>query len=317
MLTAEQILARQGRCGGSDVAAILGLSPWRTPFDVWAEKSGLMPRSQEENPAQKRGRLMEQMVADWYAEETGWKVYAPVVQTVTGADDWMVGSYDRLVHAPHGIFGLELKTAKRDDGWGPDGAVATGLEAATILPPYYATQVLWYLEVSGFDRWDVAVFFTFGDEFRRHTVFRDVEQGAVLVARVREWWDRHIVGGERPDLDGSDAAQAWVRSAFPEVRGELRMATGEESEIALQLREAEAWAKKAEDAVAELKVRLCESIGHAEGIRGSFGKVTWSVQKGARRLDTERLKTEQPSIVEQYTKQAPDSRVLRKQWTKE
>ena len=30
---------RQKGIGGSDVAAILGMSPWRTPYQVWEEKT--------------------------------------------------------------------------------------------------------------------------------------------------------------------------------------------------------------------------------------------------------------------------------------
>jgi predicted phage-related endonuclease len=51
MNTPEQWLAdRRKRIGGSDIDAILGLSPYRTPVDVWAEKPGRSPGQGETQP---------------------------------------------------------------------------------------------------------------------------------------------------------------------------------------------------------------------------------------------------------------------------
>lgn len=321
MLTPEQILARQGKCGGSDVAAILGLIPsWRTPFDVWAEKTGLVHRDpNDESPAQRRGRVLEPSVAAWYAEVTGYHVHKPSMVVASGPADWMVGSYDYLVYPEMASipFGLECKTSKKDDGWAADGSEATGLAAATIIPPHYATQVLWYLEVSGFDRWDVACFFMFTDDFRRYTIRRDKEQGALLVERVAQWWDRHIIGGERPELDGSAAAQAWVQQAFPKQIDGLRDATQDEAILIGRLRAAEAASKHAKAEEDLLKVQVQEIIGDAEGVKGGFGKVTWKEQAGSKRIDADRLRKDLPDVAEQYTKQDKPSRVLRKAWSKE
>lgn len=317
MLTAEQKELRRGRCGGSDVAAILGLSPWRTAFDVWAEKTNKVQHDDVETPPQRRGRLLEPAVAQWYAEETGLAVEPPALSTAIGSEDWMVGSYDRLVIGPEGeVWGLELKTSKKDDGWQDSGVEAAGLAAATIMPVAYATQVLWYLEVSGLARWDVAVFFTFGDEFRRYTIHRDPAQGAQLVAKVREWWQRHVVEGEQPPIDGSDSASAWLLSQYPRQRSDIRQATIAEQDLAERLHDAEARIETAKAEAEAVGNQLRAAIGESEGLRGPFGKVTWKWQPGANRLDADRLRRELPETADEYTKQGAALRVLRKQWSK-
>ena len=65
--------ARKSGLGGSDIAAVLGLSKWASPMDVWYQKRGLVDPLEESN-AMRRGRLLEPAIAEWYAEETGLQV---------------------------------------------------------------------------------------------------------------------------------------------------------------------------------------------------------------------------------------------------
>ena len=66
--------ARRKGLGGSDIAAILGISKWRTPMDVWVEKMGLVEPS-EESYAMMRGRILEDAIAQWYGEFTGFDLH--------------------------------------------------------------------------------------------------------------------------------------------------------------------------------------------------------------------------------------------------
>ncbi|MFU7797208.1 YqaJ viral recombinase family protein, partial [Pseudomonas aeruginosa] len=69
-------LDRTKYLGGSDVAGILGISPWRTPLDVYLDK--VQPRTGPVDPAKQkiftRGQRMEPYVIDLLAEETGLKI---------------------------------------------------------------------------------------------------------------------------------------------------------------------------------------------------------------------------------------------------
>ena len=37
------LVARRHSLGGSDAAAVMGLNPYKSPFALWAEKTGMVP----------------------------------------------------------------------------------------------------------------------------------------------------------------------------------------------------------------------------------------------------------------------------------
>jgi putative phage-type endonuclease len=313
MLSPEQAEARRGRCGGSDVGAILGVSPWRSPFDVWAEKTGRSDRGSEpETAPQRRGRLLEGAVAQWYAEDLIVTVTQTDQQTVTGPEPWMLASPDRMVDFwPEGRWGLECKTSKGSEGWGESGSIAAGMLAGEIMPPTYALQVLWYMEVTGLPRWDVAVLFMQSDEFRRFTVLRSESDGKALVDKVRAWWQAHVVADQPPEIDGSDAAQAWLLSQFPREIRPVRQAGEDEEELLRRLAEVKAEIMHAEGQKTILEAKIKEAIADGEGLYCPAGKATWKWQAGARRLDVKRLQAEMPEVAAKYTIHGDDIRAFR------
>ena len=111
--------ARRAGLGGSDIAAVLGLSKWQSPMDVWAAKRGLSEEVVETN-AMRRGRLLESAIANWYQEETGLEVLDGNEMPIVGPKPFMLASPDRYVSAGKTRFGLEIKTARSVDGWGDD-----------------------------------------------------------------------------------------------------------------------------------------------------------------------------------------------------
>jgi putative phage-type endonuclease len=68
----EWLAARRTGIGGSDIAAILGLSPWRTPLDVYRDK--VDGAEQPETEAMRWGRLLEDVIAREYAVRAGVRI---------------------------------------------------------------------------------------------------------------------------------------------------------------------------------------------------------------------------------------------------
>ena len=142
-------LSHQGGLGGSDCAAILGMSPWRTPIQVWESK--VHPESVEEldKDCLRWGVLMEPIVRQEYARKFGVEVLAPNQLgklcprshpwqdsiIITGPHDWMIGMPDGFM--PSVNTGLEIKTAsRRSDEWGEAGSAD--------IPVQYLLQVVSY-----------------------------------------------------------------------------------------------------------------------------------------------------------------------------
>lgn len=69
-MTTEWHEQRRAGIGGSDVAALLGLSKWKSPYQLFLEKTGNAP-PQEDNEAMYWGRMLEPVIRDAYEEKTG------------------------------------------------------------------------------------------------------------------------------------------------------------------------------------------------------------------------------------------------------
>jgi len=305
---------RRKGVGGSDVAPILGVSKWRSAWDVWADKTGRIPLDDsEETKPQKRGRLLEDAVARWYAEDSGFLVRLSAVETLTGAEPWQLASPDRMAQDGAHTFGLECKTARDDDGWGESGAVVGARDAGTVMPIAYALQCCWYMEICNTDRWDVAVLVMTTDDFRRYTITRDEEFGAALLAKVGAWWTEHVCARVEPPIEGTPTAEAWLLSKYPTDRGELREATDEEAGLIRELNDASEAGDAAEKRLKDAKARIKQAIGDDRGLtHEDCGRVTWTTQAGSSRLDSKRLRAEKPEIADQYTRQGTPIRVLRR-----
>ena len=286
---------RQG-LGGSDVAAVLGLSKWRTAFDVWASKTQEV--TADDKPHLARGRYLEDGVCQWYADETGAKIRS--IEPAVGPEPWMVGSVDRLADLP-GMdrpVVLEAKTSRSDEDWGESGT--------DQVPVYYQVQGLWYCAVTGLDRVDFAVLFTLSEKFARYKVERDDVALARIVDHCRAWWERHIVGGEAPEITGD--ASEYLLQRHPTPGETIRTATDDEAALCRELAEVRAAIKPLEKRKKEIESRLKAAIGDDKGIRGDFGRVLWSPVKGRRRFDAKALRESHPDIHDRFTVEGSPSR---------
>lgn len=128
---------RHGKIGASDCAAILGVSPWCTPLQLWERKLGIAPE-QSENYAMKRGKELEQQ-ARWVFEESKGMQFPPAI-VQHEKHDWLISSLDGLSYC--GKYALEIKVPGREDH---------ELTLKGIVPPKYIPQLQTQIEVTGLD----------------------------------------------------------------------------------------------------------------------------------------------------------------------
>jgi putative phage-type endonuclease len=293
---------RRKGLGGSDIAAVLGLSKWRTPMDVWAEKRGLL-ESLDENYAMMRGRILESAVSNWYQEQIEGVVEEGENMPISGPEPWMLASPDRYVKTDSERFGLEIKTARSSDGWGPDGGVE--------IPIYYATQVAWYMACTNIDRWDVAVLFMMNDEFRSYTIQRDMDVERRIIDTCRNWWNSHVLGGDPPPLDSSNGASEYLKGKYPNNDQEVRKSTPDETNLVFELYDVKEDIKRLQEKKAYLENKIKNEIGDNEGIWNDWGKITWKMSNGRSNVDIKKLRKELPKVAEAYTKTTEPSRIFR------
>lgn len=305
---------RRKLLGGSDIAVIMGLSPWRTPVQLWADK--VKPRSENEpTPSAakraifRRGKDWEQYVGGMLARELerqGHKVeiLASNRRFRDAEHDFMAAEIDfelRLDDEPE-ITNAEIKTV------GIAAARSWGESESDDLPTYYTAQAMWGLGVAPGRRQRCIVGAGFGfDELRTFTILRDDETLAGMRRMAVAFWQHHVLTGIPPeprvvaDLDALFKIEARpIAIATPEIEESVRTA---------RALKAQTKAIEAQLELEEFRIKRFMRDA-AELLIGDDDKpaVTWK-NRAFTTFDQARLKEEQPAIHKQYVRKG-DSRVL-------
>ena len=203
--------ARSTRLGGSDMAAVLGRSPWVSPYRLWMLKAGRIKDSAT-TAAQSRGHYLEDGIRRWWADQhPEYQVHTAGTYTHTERD-YQLANPDGLITDEGRVVGiLEVKTDGQDDAdtWGRNGS--------DEIPLYYRTQVQWYLDVLGLEWAHVAVL-TARLEFRSYIVRHDETDARILRFRAEQFLDS-LMFNTPPDFDGAKNTYETVRELHPDIDG--------------------------------------------------------------------------------------------------
>jgi putative phage-type endonuclease len=271
----EWLAQRRTVLGASEVAAVLGLSPFASAWDVWVRKTDDQAPVSVDDAVRARGRRLESAVLDWMADDAGMARRAlPPFTLVHAPESWLACTPDDLYEVDG--WGMEAKTSRDASEWGPPGDPSG-------VPVYYAIQCHVAMYCTGAERWDVGVYLPIVDDWRRYTLERDPKVEQVLVERCGEWWERHVVQGLVPDMTASPAATAWLSRRFRAGRAPLRAATPAEEALVRQHVAAKLRVAGAEIERDKIANQLRQSIGDAEGLIFRGGKATWKADKRGKR----------------------------------
>lgn len=197
---------RQG-IGGSDVASLIGINKWKSPTELWMEKTGQSNEPQTESEAVQWGNIMEPVLRNHFAEVTK-KPVAEVKAILQHKDySFMLANVDGVTIDDAGNPAiLEIKTAgeyKRAD-W--DGGV----------PAYYETQIQHYLAVTGVQKAYCAVLIG-GNSFRIYEVDADAVLGVANLSN-RFSQDEDLV---EPITEGKSVDELKVKNSRPATQKQL------------------------------------------------------------------------------------------------
>lgn len=198
--------------GGSEIAAVVGLSPWQSRFSLWHLKRGTIGK-QSVNDGMRWGTPLEPVVCDYFASQRDMLDVLPAGTYRHHEREWQIANPDRLLwDDEHGHVGiLEVKTAHQYDahewGYGPED-----------IPPYYRCQVLWYLDALELPVAHLAVLIG-GSDYREYEIPYSADEAEWLREQGRLFW-QSVTSGEAPEIDGSDATYEAVRELHPQINGE-------------------------------------------------------------------------------------------------
>lgn len=247
----------------TESAALFGMSPYTTHFELWHRKhSGSAPEFKT-NERMRWGNRLESAIAHGIAEEQGWKV-EPMKDYMRLPDLRAGASFDfRILDLPEGPAHLEIKNVDYlafRDGWieHDDGTIEA--------PEHIEMQVQHQMMVSGYKTSYIGAFIAGnrGVVIKRE---RDDEVIAVIRANIKEFWRRVDAGIEPSPVMPGDAAAVIQLNQYAKP-GKILDASNDEN-IAILVRDYKHAAKQAADWDEEkesYKARLLEAIGDAEKV---------------------------------------------------
>ena len=268
---------RKKGLGGTDVAALAGVSPFKSPLGIWADKLGLHGPT-EQTLAMTIGLELEPVIARLYERSQNVTVREADF-LIHPQEPYFVGSPDRLIAGQE--KGLEIKTTRYGGQWGEEGT--------DQVPLAYLVQCAWYQMLTGYEDWDIAVLIA-GSDLRVYHLRRDRDLEEMLVDRARRFWHDHILTQVPPALDGSEDSRRWLARKYPEHSQDLTEATPEATTLAAELFTFRQQQKGLEESIGTRESQLKDLIASSAGLRFPDGsRVTWKRTKDGTSVDWEAL----------------------------
>jgi putative phage-type endonuclease len=208
----EWLAIRRKYIGGSDAAAAIGVSPWKSPFSLWAEKTGAV-QGFEGNLTTQVGAFLEEFVAGLFSAETGKKVRRKNAVLVNEGYPFACADVDRLVVGENAL--LEIKTTNSLP------LMRKLRNGGDEFPDAYYPQVVHYMAVTGAETAYLAVLINCR-ELKIYTLHRDQAEIDALMDAEREFWT-HVETNTPPEVDGSDATAEALDEMYPDGDGEITL----------------------------------------------------------------------------------------------
>lgn len=302
MERADWLAIRKTGIGGSDAAAAVGLSPYKSPLELWLEKTGRDEGLAKPDPLDTTqpiywGTLLEPMVVAAYTQQTGRRVRKVHAVLQHPEHPFMLANLDREVVGDAEVQILECKTAGEFGArlW-KDG-----------VPEYVQLQVQHQLAVTGKIAADVAVLLC-GQKLGVHRIQRDDELIARLVTLEARFWD-YVIRDQPPPADGSASSDQALRALYPGSGATVDFSSDATlSAVFADLVSVRERIRQHETAAEALKQRIQEAIGDAVEAKFETGRVTYKRSKEVKRIDFDRLRKEHPALIKQYQTEHPGMR---------
>jgi putative phage-type endonuclease len=280
--------------GGSEITAILGLDPYKTPLDVFLDKTG-QSEPFKGNEHTRAGKKLEAVVVDYFVEETGAEIIAGddgIIQQQLLSKPYILGTVDRIFKLNDSFGVLECKTTQK-----------------TIdedeLPKNWFCQVQWYMGIFGLKTGAIA-WLERGLNFNVVYVSFDEELFKYMVNEAEKFWLNHVQTGIAPEpISGSDIEKLFNRS----TEGKTTEANEETALVVSELAEVNEHIKTLEDKAESLKEQLKLVLQDSERL-SYLGNtlITWKSSKASTIFDVETFKKEQPELYSKYLKERAGSR---------
>ncbi|MGE7623561.1 YqaJ viral recombinase family protein [Viridibacillus sp. NPDC096237] len=290
MSRGEWLDVRRSGIGGSDAAVILGFNKWKSPFQLYLEKTGDY-KEESNNEFIYWGNVLEDVVAKEFQERTGKKVRKKNQMLRHKEHQFMTANLDRVVVGEKAFLECKTTSAYKTDDWEGDE-----------IPAAYLCQVQHYMAVTGFEKAYIAVLIG-GNKFVWKEIERDEELIEIMIEREKYFWENHVLAEVPPEIDGSDAAVEFISKRYTENPDEVVMLDTDKEKIIDALENVKAEIKGLEELEKKYTNQLKMSLETAsEGVTENYRLTYKTINQN--RIDSKLLREELPNIFKKYTKQS-------------
>lgn len=179
MITEQQRKERQLGIGGSDMPIILGLSSYKTPYQLYLEKIGEAAPNEEMTPFQYWGHQLEGVIRDEFAKRNNVAVECPST-VVHPFNEFLRGNVDGYIREWNAVLEVKCSAGFMAHEWGEDGS--------DVIPMPYLVQVAHYCAVMNADCAYIAVLIG-GNDYREFKYTRDLELESKVIDAAKKFWE--------------------------------------------------------------------------------------------------------------------------------
>lgn len=294
MLTDKQKAEREASLGSSDAPIVAGVSPYKSPLELYYQLHGELPRySDEETQAQRIGSKIEPLIAELAAEDLGLKIRRTTTKR-HAKYPFMVANLDfEIINNAKGPGVLEIKNRGASKPF-------------DTLPDDIHLQVVQQMAVTQREWGIVAVLFGFGN-LKTYEVQRDKELEGYLIELEMRFMLR-VQQSEPPDATWTPETVGLLKRLYPMDTGKAIALPENHALNAAGFLSAKAEIEAAEERKATYEGLLKSAMTDATTGTMPGYSVTWKSTKAGMKFDTDSFKAAHPDLWEQYQKPSPGYR---------
>ena len=304
----EWLKSREGGIGSSEVATVLGVNPYDTPYQLWLRKTGQVPVVEQENNLMRMGHVLEDAIARLCAEEAGLDIVknsASEFVVIDKEKPFMRVSPDRYAfpigakHSNDNRCIVECKSTQK--GVDPDN-----------LSKYWFCQVSYQLHVTRIPMAYIA-WLVQGRDFGYKPIYYDKDFAQIIEDEVERFWVDCVVGGKEPPLVNVQD----VLIKFPKhEEGKKAIATDDIVKAWAELKDTNEEIKRLQAVKDELEDTIKASMLDAERLvipatneePEERTLCTWKATKASMKFDANALKTAEPEVYAKYLRESEGGR---------
>ncbi|HFT6251397.1 TPA: YqaJ viral recombinase family protein [Listeria monocytogenes] len=273
----QWLLTRRQGIGGSDAGIIMGLNKYKTAFELWLDKTGQVLPDESAGEAAYWGNQMEEVVAKEFEKRTGKKVRRSNMMYQHPEHDFMLANVDRFIVGEDALLECKTASAYLAKEWESDEVPAT-----------YLVQIQHYLAVTGKSKAYVAVLIG-GNKFIWKEIDRDEELINQIIAFELDFWETNVKGQLAPALDGSSAAEKYLKDRFTKSEDKQIILPKTFNEYLTERANLERDIKLLETRKKEIDNNIKGHMESAEKALSDNYEVSWKSMT-SKRVDTKKLK---------------------------